>query len=469
ALVGGGRPTAEGGAGGYTFSAPDLPAGLSMAADGEITGTPTVDGRFYVTVEVEDSNSATTSTIHVLDVAAADQEGRFEIYPDSTASFSYPSITPDGRFMAIDTGDTLAGEDEVDIIDRDTDQIVASFTARGFGHPDGVVHLSDDGRYATYYSEGTVYQHDLLNAVVTAIASDVWWFGIAASDDGSVVAFYSNVGELETPVDPLGDAAGPYVWDRATGTFERIAAGLGTPVPSAESMSADGASIAVSQNLAVYPVVEPSDGYLWDAETDSTTSIGETERLFVSGDGSVVVFSPEPGFGGLVAWDRASDQRTVIVSTSDFAANVQVSDDGRYVTFDSPSDGLVPGDTNGVSDLFQWDAVTETLTRITDGGFYGMFDAAADGGVVVFSSADPDLTGDVDLNDPAGSAVFRLDLFIWRRDGDVYERVTQSVIGVDVKPVGITPDGRLVWFYRRPTAAFDPSELVLWNRGEVYS
>ncbi|MEM8705737.1 MAG: S-layer homology domain-containing protein, partial [Actinomycetota bacterium] len=243
ALVGGGRPTAEGGAGGYTFSAPDLPAGLSMADDGAITGTPTVDGRFYVTVEVEDSAGATTSTIHVLDVAAADQEGRFEIYPDSTASLSYPAITPDGRFMALDTGDTLAGEDEVDIIDRDADETVASFTARGFAYPSGVVHLSDDGRYATYYSEGAVYQRDLVNDAVTVVASDAWWFGVAASDDGSVVAFYSNVGELQTPVDPLGDAAGPYVWDRSTGTFERIAAGLGTPAPSATSMSSDGRSI----------------------------------------------------------------------------------------------------------------------------------------------------------------------------------------------------------------------------------
>jgi hypothetical protein len=48
--------TASGGAGGpYTFSASDLPAGLSMAADGTISGVPTVNGASIYTVIITDS------------------------------------------------------------------------------------------------------------------------------------------------------------------------------------------------------------------------------------------------------------------------------------------------------------------------------------------------------------------------------------------------------------------------------
>ncbi|HLH18216.1 MAG TPA: putative Ig domain-containing protein [Bryobacteraceae bacterium] len=48
--------TATGGTGsGYTFSATGLPAGLSMAANGTISGTPTASGTFSYTVTVTDS------------------------------------------------------------------------------------------------------------------------------------------------------------------------------------------------------------------------------------------------------------------------------------------------------------------------------------------------------------------------------------------------------------------------------
>jgi Putative Ig domain/Prealbumin-like fold domain len=48
---------ASGGVGGpYTFSATGLPAGLSMAPDGTISGTPTVSGTFSYSVTIKDKN-----------------------------------------------------------------------------------------------------------------------------------------------------------------------------------------------------------------------------------------------------------------------------------------------------------------------------------------------------------------------------------------------------------------------------
>src|SRR5204863_409753 len=49
--------TGSGGTGGpYTFSATGLPAGLTMASDGTISGTPTVNGSFSYTVTVTDKD-----------------------------------------------------------------------------------------------------------------------------------------------------------------------------------------------------------------------------------------------------------------------------------------------------------------------------------------------------------------------------------------------------------------------------
>ena len=59
--------TGAGGMGGpYTFTATGLPTGLNMAANGTISGTPTVTGTFYYTVTTTDSaNNTGTSTCSV--------------------------------------------------------------------------------------------------------------------------------------------------------------------------------------------------------------------------------------------------------------------------------------------------------------------------------------------------------------------------------------------------------------------
>ena len=56
--------TGSGGIGGpYTFSASGLPAGLTMASNGTISGTPTVSGSFNYTVTVKDS-AGNTGTVN---------------------------------------------------------------------------------------------------------------------------------------------------------------------------------------------------------------------------------------------------------------------------------------------------------------------------------------------------------------------------------------------------------------------
>lgn len=122
----------------------------------------------------------------------------------------------------------------------------------------------------------------------------------------------------------------------------------------------------------------------------------------------------------------------------------RISDDGRYVAYDSTSSDIVAGDTNVVSDVFEWDRVTGKTTRVSvaSNGLQGvpakvdashplpqgsmMGDVSADGRYVVFSSDDTNLVvGDTNL---------AVDVF-------VHDRVTKTTRRASVSSSGAQADG----------------------------
>jgi Tol biopolymer transport system component len=152
-------------------------------------------------------------------------------------------------------------------------------------------------------------------------------------------------------------------------------------------------------------------------------SIGEAAGI--SGHGRYVAFSSRAG--NLVALDRndaadvfvrdtvARTTRRVSVSSAGAEAdghsdNPSISDDGRYVTFSSTATNLVTDDTNGRYDVFRHDLRTGATIRVSvtaDGrqltGESGTDDVNADGSVVAFSSAAPELSPG---RQPAASDVY---------------------------------------------------------------
>jgi Tol biopolymer transport system component len=149
----------------------------------------------------------------------------------------------------------------------------------------------------------------------------------------------------------------------------------------------------------------------------------------------------------------------------------QVSANGRYIVFQSDASDLVPGDTNGVSDIFLRDLLTGTTRLIS---------VATDGGFGNGASSDPVIT-------PDGSCVAFISLASNLVPGDtngiadvfVRDLLTQTtwLISVGaVPPSGstgasmgtpvITPDGRFVAFFSdtRGLAPGVPSS----SAGEVY-
>ena len=97
--------------------------------------------------------------------------------------------------------------------------------------------------------------------------------------------------------------------------------------------------------------------------------------------------------------------------------NPSISGDGRYVAFDSEASNLVTGDTNSVIDIFVYDLDTETIERVSidDGGDEGNNHSqypsiSDDGRYVVFQSAATNLVAS-DTNN-------LIDIFLQDRNTD---------------------------------------------------
>ncbi|MDF2668854.1 MAG: hypothetical protein K0R67_1160, partial [Paenibacillus sp.] len=94
---------------------------------------------------------------------------------------------------------------------------------------------------------------------------------------------------------------------------------------------------------------------------------------------------------------------------------VSISDDGRYVAFESKASNLVVGDLNSSSDVFVWDRETRVTRRlsVSDAGAEAAGHSknpsiSANGQMILFESEDTAL--DTDGNSGAGTPVYRANL-----------------------------------------------------------
>ena len=79
---------------------------------------------------------------------------------------------------------------------------------------------------------------------------------------------------------------------------------------------------------------------------------------------AVMVLASAGLLNGCAYLTRASES-ALGVSPAGPSERPDLSHDGRYVAFDSPANGLVPGDDNDVNDVFVRDNLTATVTRVS--------------------------------------------------------------------------------------------------------
>lgn len=266
----------------------------------------------------------------------------------------------------------------------------------------------------------------------------------AISDNGEIVAFYSDASNL-VPNDNNG-TTDVFVRDRQAGTTTLVSVNLsgtsGNRPSMLPSISADGRFVAfqsAASDLVPGDTNSATDIFIRDLQAGTTERLcgvqpnGSSFSPSISGDGNFVAFvsaatnldpNVTPGMLNIFVCDRAAGTvKSVSVSSTGVPGNGDsmtpaISFDGSFVAFKSESDNLVPNDTNGVVDVFLHDRVAGTTERISVSFSGGNANEVSfppaisdDGRFVAFGSAATNLVP----NDANGAA----DVFVRDRQNGV--------------------------------------------------
>jgi Tol biopolymer transport system component len=259
-------------------------------------------------------------------------------------------------------------------------------------------------------------------------------YGAAISADGRLVAFMSAASNLV----PGDTNARPdvFVRDLRAGTTKRISVATdgteGNGFSFSPSLSGNGRYVAFhseSTNLVPGDTNGSTDVFLHDLQNAATLRVslgapfsqakGSSYSAALSYDARFVAFESRadnlvPGDTNRVSDIFVRDRRSHTVRRVSLAqGGAQISresrspamtPDGRYVMFASDASGVVPGDTNGVFDIFVRDLQANTTNRVSlrTGGFSegarsSLFGSiSADGKRVAFHSYSRFAPGDKD-------------------------------------------------------------------------
>lgn len=215
------------------------------------------------------------------------------------------------------------------------------------------------------------------------------------SDDARWVAFSSTATNLVTgDTNAVNDV---FLRDTQTGTTTRVSVGpagaQGNNSSILPATSADGRFVAFAStatNLVAGDTNALQDVFVHDTQTATTTRVsvasggtqatGNSLRPVISDDGRYVAF--ESLAANLVAgdtngtWDvflhdtQTSTTTRLSVASDGTQGNLSsystsISSDGRYVAFQSLASTLVSGDSNGAQDVFLRDTQSATTVRIS--------------------------------------------------------------------------------------------------------
>lgn len=334
---------------------------------------------------------------------------------------STPSISADGTVIAFQSnarnlvpGDT--GRSDIFVRDLETGITTRVSVGRGGNQADResfAPSISADGTRVAFESfarnlvpgdtNGTidVFVRDLVAGATTLVSVNddgTQGSGQAPSmnADGTVVAFESSASNL-VPGD-TNSRPDIFVRDLVAGSTTRVSVdrsgAQANGSSTAPSINAEGTVVAFESNASnmVRRNAPASFGdiYVHDLSAGSTKRVsiddnraqgnGPSTKPSISADGATVAF--QSSASNLVPGDTNGlvdvfvrdlvDGATSRVSVDDSGAQgnldtvaPSISDDGTVVAFSSGASNLVPGDTNDVFDIFLRDLVAGTTTRVS--------------------------------------------------------------------------------------------------------
>ncbi|MEZ5455912.1 MAG: hypothetical protein R3F04_07340 [Lysobacteraceae bacterium] len=313
---------------------------------------------------------AQTSQLDAFTYASPNRFGLQGAESSRTESCCQPRLSHDGRYVLFQSvaKNLVAGDhnNNIDVFLRDR---VLGTTHR--------VNVRSDG---TQGRSG-----DAASAVAAAISAD-----------GDLVVFSSRQFDLVDGDTNL--ASDVFLHQVSTATTSRIVLGLGGAEPddasSSPSLSGDGRFVVFESgatNLVATPVGNSQHVYLLDRNSGivelisvtpgGTPSASGSANATVSDDGRFVAFESsasdlvvDPGNGEtqLYVRDRQLGQTTRLSQLAGSAANAAVRDsmiagNGSHVVFETAATNLDAGDSNGVEDIYAVSVATGLLTRVSLG------------------------------------------------------------------------------------------------------
>ncbi len=347
-----------------------------------------------------------------------------------------PALSSDGRFLAFisDASNLVAGDDnglrDIFVHDRDPDAngvfdegngviSFASISSAGAqGNGDSTrPSISGDGRLVAFRTEASnlvdgdtngvmdVFVHNrVAGTIIRASVNSAGVQGNEKSDrpsissDGRFIAFFSDANNL---VDgDTNQARDVFIHDLESATTVRVSVSSGgvegDGASSRPGLSADGRFVAFrsqATNLVANDLNGAQDVFIHDRDPDAN-------GVFDEGNGTTELVSMGPNGAGNA--DSSSPA---------------ISSNGRLVAYHSEASNLVANDLNESEDVFIYDRLTGTVTRLSvdSNGVEGDDDSSrpsvsADGRFIAFQSDASNLVlGDLNGED---------DIFVHDRDPD---------------------------------------------------
>lgn len=299
------------------------------------------------------------------------------LLPAANSHTNSPVVSANGRFVALQsTASNLAGEGEYDY-----DVFVLDRSTGGLdliSRTSGGVPANDDS-----------YVYDI-------------------SDDGRFVAFASTASNLVSTPPPDTSVRHAYLHDRTTDTnrgLDRIGLGWADSNIYGISLSDDGSAVAFQ---SADPDLDPGDVdgtaiFRWDVAENGTLSNRTTltpdidgHSPALDGGGDLLVFTTDEalvpgdlnGLGDVYLRTEGGTFVRVSPLGPDESDSGVISGDGRFVALSTKS--TQPGDTNGATrDVVVWDRVTNSHRLVTRGGAGASSEPqlSENGAVVAFFSA----------------------------------------------------------------------------------
>lgn len=368
-----------------------------------------------------------------------------------TGSATSVSISDDARYVAFTSGDAT-------LVSGDTNNLNDAF-------------LHDR-------STGQTIRISVSNAGIQT-AADIGQ--VAVSADGRFVAFEAANG---SNLDPAAPGANLFIYDVAAGTLRAADVRIGGVL----SAGADGMFyFSDTGDSAPY--------YRWNVRrldpssatstivVDSDDISGYALRPDASADGRHVLYTRE-FYSYSTGWTYHLYLKDMVTGTAELISrstggtapngNVgvsHISDDGRYVVYDSTASDLVMGDTNGRTDVFLYDRVTGTTTRISmpEGGGEANGNCyqpaiSGNGRYVAFISNATNLTAESPAYATGVEALYVFD----RETGDLrrLDRLPDgtwpdSLTGARTsKYPAVSDDGRVTFLSQTPLAPDEPTNIA---------